>query len=230
VDRVVKRVESPSEESRIQHVWFDLNGTLTRETAAYRAALANVGHVALADALGLPVDSTIIELYDKLYRHHGTKSAIFKALGKGKDYWPSRFASLDQLAYLEPDEEISDTLNRLSGVVPISLLSNSRMEKVEATLAAVQISMALFTCVLTSSDIPNPKPALDGFELIVSRSKLPPDKILFVGDRESADIVPARSVGLRTALVWGESALADYSFMTISEILRIFPSGEMTQP
>src|SRR5690348_10430155 len=127
MDRVVEPEESTLGETCIKHVWFDLNGTLTRETAAYKTALANLGHVALADALGLPVDGTIIDLFEKLYRLHGTKSAIFQALGKDKDYWPSRFASLDQLAYLESDEQISDTLGRLAAVVPISLLSNSRI-------------------------------------------------------------------------------------------------------
>jgi HAD superfamily hydrolase (TIGR01549 family) len=206
----------------IDHIWFDLHGTLSPETEEYKAALVAVSHTALADALGVEVDDAIRDLFDRLYRQYGTKSAIFEALGMNKDYWPSRFAQLDQLHYMHANPEISEALNQLAALRPVSLLSNARLEMVAAALQAIDIPITTFTHILTSSDVRNPKPALDGFRLIVACSGVPAERILFVGDREPADIRPARAVGMRTVLMWGTSSIADHCFATFRDVVRLF--------
>lgn len=56
---------------------------------------------------------------------------------------------------------------------------------------------------------------------MIKKSALPPDEILYVGDRVDVDIKPAKQLGIKTGLVYGKSELADYSFEHFEDILAI---------
>jgi HAD superfamily hydrolase (TIGR01549 family) len=205
----------------IRHTWFDLNGTLAIENADYRAALDQLTYEAYALATGSSVSDTMIREYNEAYIRYGSKTAVFAALGMSADYWPKYFAQLDELRYLTPNDDVTSALLSLSECMPISLMSNTRRARTEAILAAVQIPVSIFTNVLTGERIPRPKPAPDGFKLIVEISGIPADQILFVGDREKADIEPAKSVGMITAFAWGVSSIADFSLNRMSDLIEI---------
>jgi FMN phosphatase YigB (HAD superfamily) len=59
---------------------------------------------------------------------------------------------------------------------------------------------------------------------MVELSGLEPNQHLYVGDREEADIVPAKKVGLKTVLVWNvePDTQADFSFDHVSNIISLF--------
>jgi len=56
----------------------------------------------------------------------------------------------------------------------------------------------------------------------IKKSHLPPEEILYVGDRVKVDVLPAKEVGMKTGLVWDKSEKADYSFEKIEDILSLF--------
>ena len=83
---------------------------------------------------------------------------------------------------------------------------------------------SLFKYIITNKDIAYPKPHQEGYKKLVEYSHLKPDQILYVGDRINADIIPAKKIGLQTALVWSEQEKteADYTFSHVGDIILLF--------
>jgi putative hydrolase of the HAD superfamily len=87
----------------------------------------------------------------------------------------------------------------------------------------------LLAVVIDSSvcGLSKPDPAI--FALAVARLGVPAERALFVGDSLAQDIVPARTAGLRTALVIGpgappETSAADACLRDLAEIERLLAS------
>ena len=205
----------------IKEMWFDLNGTLTLQTPEFLEAQDALCFEAFAKATHQVVNAKVKDAYRAAYKKHGSKSAVFKALGMPKDFWPSYFSQLDESVYYRPDERIYKTIDTIRKVLPIGLLSNSEPDRVERTLRAVNIDPFWFTHILTSNDISEPKPHPQGFELMIERSDAQPNELVFVGDREDVDIIPAKQFGLITVMVWGQSQEADYSFNDFTGLLSL---------
>ena len=74
---------------------------------------------------------------------------------------------------------------------------------------------------LLPDEVKKPKPALDGFRLVIELSKLPPENILFIGDSVEKEVLPAKSLGILTGLIWSFSPEADYCFNSFQEILEL---------
>ena len=138
------------------------------------------------------------------------------------DYWQNYFNTLDEVKFFKPSSNINKTLEQLKTIVPISIFTNVKPERNRRTLAAVDIKPEWFTHVISGDDIKERKPALDGFYLMIEKTNLPPEEILYVGDRVDVDIKPAKTVGMKTCLVYGKSSEADYSTDKFEDILSIF--------
>jgi HAD superfamily hydrolase (TIGR01549 family) len=210
----------------IKEIWFDLNGTLTLQTPEFLNAQDALCFEAYAEATQQPLGDNIKEEYREAYKEHGSKSAMFKTLGMPKDFWPAYFNRLDEAEYYQPDERIYKTVDAIRKVLPIGLLSNSEPDRVERTLRTVNIDPAWFTHILNSSHISEPKPHPQGFELMIDCSNAKPEELVFVGDREDVDIIPAKRLGLITVMVWGRSNEADYSFDDFSGLLSLLPANK----
>jgi len=127
---------------------------------------------------------------------------------------PARFYKLTE-------RNLPETLRKLQAIIPLSIFSNIDLSNV---LPAFGIDVNLFTHILSSSSLKNPKPALDGFYKIIELSKLPANEILYAGDDEKKDVFPAKTVGLQTGILWKISEKADYSFQGFAEIVKLVES------
>ncbi|HTE22118.1 MAG TPA: HAD family hydrolase [Candidatus Limnocylindria bacterium] len=206
----------------VKHVWFDLDGTLTVHTPEFHEAHNQLRYETYAKVVKRPVGGALKAEFEELYKKHGSNSAVFRSLGLPSDYWQHYFNSLDETKYFKPSQEINDTLKQLKQIVPISVFTNVKLERLTATLKAIEIDPAWFTVLLTGDDIKERKPALDGFHLMIERSKLPPENLLYVGDRVDVDVKPAKAVGIQTCLLYSSSPEADYCFMSFKDILSVF--------
>ncbi len=103
----------------------------------------------------------------------------------------------------------------------MSLFTNFRPVLIDKLLRQLEMPRHYFTNTLSGDDVVERKPALDGFKLMIEKSSLPPSQLLYVGDRIDVDIKPAKSLGMRTCLVYGDSTEADYSCKTFGELLKI---------
>ena len=207
----------------IRHVWFDFAGTLYKETPELQAARDVVRYSEYAKITHLTDLDEAKNQYDALLAEAGSNSAVFSSLGKPDDYWQRISEGVDLTAYIKPDPVITETLRELSSSLPISIFTNFRLQRVTRMLQTLEISPQFFTHVLTGDNVQARKPDLDGFKQMIVLSEVPANEIIYIGDRVSADVAPAKVLGIVTCLVWQQSVEADYStvdFSRLPEIIR----------
>ncbi len=167
----------------IGHIWFDVAGTLYRETPEFNVAHDQHRYLTYATLMGISdIDQAKAE-FEELYKIHGSNSAVFTSLGQPSDYWMKAFEELDISNLLHPDPEVIDTLTNLRSIVPISVFTNLKADKIKSLFKHLEIPIELFTYVLSGDDVQERKPALEGFKLMVETSGLPANQNLYIGDR-----------------------------------------------
>jgi len=200
----------------IKHIWFDLSGTLTEINKVKHDELR---YSAYSKIVKKPLDSKLADEYQKLLADKGRNAAVFRSLGLRGDFWGKIIESADvKNLYFLLDPKVPEVLLKLKAVVPISLFTNIRAEKV---LNSVGIRPDWFTYIIQAGDIMEPKPALEGFKKIVELTKTLPSEILYVGDSEVKDILPAKSVGMKTCLMWANSREADYCYKDFKQLVSL---------
>ena len=201
---------------QIKHIWFDFSETIATPNKEVHDKLR---YETYASAVGKPHTPDMEEEYEALFAKHKSNSAVFTALGFDAGYWSERISSIDPKVLLTlTDNDIPNVLDELRKVVPISMWSNIHVENI---LPVLGVDSKWFTHFLSPDEVKNPKPALDGFRLVIERSKLSPQNILFIGDSLDKEIRPAKSLGIQAGLIWSESAEADYCFNSFQEILEL---------
>jgi putative hydrolase of the HAD superfamily len=173
---------------------------------------------AYSEIVGKPVTNELKAAYETLYKEKKSHSAAFVSLGKPVGFWSERYAAAGAGLYALAEPDIPNVLLRLRSKVPISVFSNVLAEKF---LPSLGISPQWFSHILGPKEVTKPKPDPQGFELMVQYSKLSPKEILFIGDDVEKEIRPAKSVGLKTGIMWTVSPEADYSFAHFKEILPL---------
>lgn len=205
----------------IQHIWFDLDGTIAMRTSGYAQRHADVRYATYAEITGQPYTDALAEEYEALYQKHGSNSAVFHSLGLPADFWREQTEVSGLSSQYLPKIEVIKTLQALRTHVPISVFSNGSRAEVESILGAVHIPESWFQFVLTGDDVDERKPGLAGFKEIIRRSELAPQNILYVGDRFGTDILPAKKVGLTTCLAYEDSPEADLSISKLGELISV---------
>lgn len=206
----------------ISHVWFDVAGTLYQESVEFTTTHDQLRYDTYAQLKGITDMDKAKTEFLALLKQHGSHSAVFRALGQPADFWARALDTVDFIPLLRPDIEVTQTLTQIKKHVPISLMTNFEMVRARDILNALEIPLTDFTHFATGDEFKERKPALDGFRLLLAKTGLPAERILYVGDRVKADILPAKEMGFQTALVYSESAEADYCFATFPEILSLF--------
>jgi FMN phosphatase YigB (HAD superfamily) len=201
----------------VRHLWFDFSDTIALiNREAYNALVYRF----YADAVGREVTPELVAEYKKLLEKHTSNSGIFFSLGLPTGYLSDRINSVPpESIYALADKNIPDVLKRLKNILPISIFSNSNLS---VLLPALGIDPSLFTHRLGPDSVKAPKPALDGFYKMAELSGVPASEAMFIGDDVEKDLVPAKTVGMRTGLVWSVSGRADYCFKNFEEILAFF--------
>jgi FMN phosphatase YigB (HAD superfamily) len=195
----------------VRHVWFDVEGTLTVRTPAYRRAHDELLLETFAEVTGRPESDELSEELKHLKLRYGSNSAVFHAYGQPPDFWAKRFDRLDQARFYAPSRQVTETVQAIGRAWPMSLFTNVTRSNLDKTLRLIALDPAWFIHILTGDDVPERKPAIDGFVAMIEKSAVPAADILYVCDRVDVDVRPAKKVGLRTCLVWGQTEEADYS-------------------
>jgi HAD superfamily hydrolase (TIGR01509 family) len=202
--------------SEIKHVWFDFSQTIAVENKEIHD---KIKYETYASVVGRPVDETLKAEYEALYKEKLSNSGVFTSLGLDSGFWSNHYSAIDPKALLRLAEPtIPEVLSRLRERVPISMWSNIRAEKI---LPALGIDPAWFTFFLSPDEVKNPKPALDGFKLLMEKSNLPAENILFVGDSVEKEMIPAKSLGIQTCLMWKTAPEPDFCFKSFNELLEL---------
>jgi FMN phosphatase YigB (HAD superfamily) len=123
----------------IKHVWFDLGGTLYRETTAFEKVHDRHRYSAYATLVGEKDLAHAKQTYDELYKKYGSNSAVFSSLGKPSDYWQKIFEKMDLTEFIKSDKTVIETLAAVKDLVPISLFTNFRTPRIHEVLACLEI-------------------------------------------------------------------------------------------
>jgi len=202
----------------IRHIWFDVAGTLYRETPDFNVAHDQHRYKTFAELKGISDIAQAKAEFEILYKIHGSNSAVFTSLGQPSDFWMRAFEELDISNLLHPDPVVIETLTSLQPIVPISVFTNLRSDKIQSLFKQLEIPINLFSHVLSGDDVKERKPALEGFKLMVETSGLPANHNLYIGDRIDVDIKPAKTVGMQTGIIYNDSPEADYNFDSFDQI------------
>lgn len=200
----------------IRHIWFDFSETVVAFDKGVHDALV---YETYAKIKGKSVDDALKAEWKELRSKYASYSATFVALGKAADFWSSRINSVDPAVMTSlKDPEAPEIFQKLRALMPISIWSNIETERI---LEAHGIDPDWFANILGPGEVKNPKPALDGFELLIKRSGLHPEDILFVGDSVEKEILPAKSLGIQAGIIWSDAPEADYRFGSFRDILNL---------
>lgn len=201
----------------IKHLWFDFSDTIGRiDREVYNKIL----YAAYGEAVGKPVTEELIAEFAEVFKREKSNSAVFSSLNKPAGYLADQIATVDpKTLYTLTDENIPAVLQELRTLLPISILSNNKMDKI---LPALGIDTKWFTHILGPDDVAKPKPHLDGFLKMVEVSQAKAAELLYIGDSIDKDLLPAKQVGIMTGLLWNNSEQADYCFKDFRDILKFF--------
>lgn len=127
----------------------------------------------------------------------------------------------DRTKYLKRDEKLIELFRRLSPYAHY-ILANGIREKVVTSLKVLGLPPETFAEIVTSEIVGMNKPNPKGFVYIMQKSGLPPGAHLMIGDREAVDLVPAKSLGMKTCLAWStvKSTVADITLPTVYELTK----------
>ena len=123
--------------------------------------------------------------------------------------------------YIKPDPKLLEMFNKLKKFRHF-IITNSMKEDDQACLKKLGIAETIFEKIITVEDSGEPKPGLASFQLLLTTTGLSADQHVYIGDREQVDIVPAKSLGMKTILVWGKSDIADLSLPTVYDVANVF--------
>ncbi len=103
------------------------------------------------------------------------------------------------------------------------MLVNGSQESVSQGLALINLDKNIFEEIITSEIVGETKPSKKGFEYIMKKTGLPAAAHIMIGDREAVDLAPAKMLGMKTCLVWSDSAslVADVTLKTVYEVATI---------
>ena len=217
----------------IRHVCWDLDGTLYRPTPQLEKELNALRLKLYAELTNKPENNATWQEYQALYNKLNSHSAIFASLGKPKEYWHSHRNKLKVITYLESEKRTVEMFQEFSKLnVTHGIFTDNMLSETKKILEAMEIPLSIFKYILTIEQVGRPKPNLGGFRKVVELSGVKPSEILFVGDRIHTDIIPAKAVGMQTALVWSDESKteADYTFPHVADVLEIFKSTKPALP
>jgi putative hydrolase of the HAD superfamily len=128
-------------------------------------------------------------------------SDIVDRMGISREDFYKAVDSVDSSKFLKPDPELRKTLDYMKGKWKLAMLTNLSRKTTLNILKALGLDPTLFDPLITASEMAKGKPDPEPFIRISKALDLEPSSIMMVGDSVSSDLVPAKKLGMKTALV-----------------------------
>ena len=207
----------------IKTIFFDMGYTLVDESAVWKKRCEEQAATEEAKHLGLSAEA----IYQEIERASIARLPQYRTVIKKFQFttvapYRHEFEKIYEnapniLRFLSDKHELGIIANQTNGL-------RERLEKFGI--------FQYFTYVISSWDIQVMKPDTRIYEYALKTAKCLPHEAIMIGDRIDNDIVPAKSVGMRT--VWikqgfgrlqtplSEKDTPDYTIENLSELLNIF--------
>ena len=161
--------------------------------------------------------------YQKKYASYGSHTKALASLGvDGVQFFLDLWDELPLEKYLKKDDRLVKMFEKLSGYEHFLVTNGGYMRQIKKKLNLIGLSGSEFKFIVSGYLIKAPKPELKPFKEAVKQSELKPEEILYVGDRDKADIIPAKLVGMKTCMVWDKSEIADVSLENVYQVESLF--------
>lgn len=205
----------------IKVIVWDVDTTLYKDipelSMAFRDGCIRV--IAEAKNLSFPAAE---ELFEKERIKYNSSSLVFKTLGLDiKKIIPEIQRQIHKTDFIKPDPKLLPMFKSLKNFRHF-IISNAMVEDDRATLKKLGVPVGIFERIITAQDCQEPKPDPEPFRFLLKITGLAPSQHVYIGDREKVDIAPAKKLGMKTILVWGESKIADLSLPTVYDVASVF--------
>lgn len=186
--------------SEIRAIVYDLDGTLYVSDSFEQAIWASVSRYA-GELLGVTAQAggaQLQEVRERLSIERGTVQTLavaIEVLGGTVPEMHRRFAAeLEPAQFLQPDPRVKPLLQRLGERAVSWLLTNNNRVLTAKILACLELEDC-FQRVITIDDTWRPKPDQLVLDQVLQELTLPPEAVLFVGDRFDIDLRLPQQLG-----------------------------------
>lgn len=130
---------------------------------------------------------------------------------------------VNKASFLKIDPKIQLVFEELHSFQHI-LLSDTTHKTIVAELEALGLSHTIFNLIVGVDDTGTTKPDKSFFTYALAQTNLPAKNHLSIGDRIDVDLLPAKSLGMKTCLVWSEEQTEEVniSLPTVYNVLDLF--------
>lgn len=191
---------------RIEVLTFDCYGTLIDWESGL---LANLRPILRAQGHELS-DQQILDIYGELEpraqnpyrRYRQVLAEVVRGFGQrlGFQVSDAEAASLpESLSNWQPFPDTVAALEKLKAQYKLAIISNTDDDLFAVTARHLRVR---FDEVITAEQAKAYKPSLAPFHLALQRLGLPPDRVVHVGQSVYHDVLPAKSLGMATVLVY----------------------------
>lgn len=206
---------------RIKVLVWDFDGTLYNEIPTAKQEIQNnvIQLISRSQKTSL---AKAKQLFLKHYLRFNSSSRVLIHFGINRDYvlkgeWYGR----TQLRHIKKDKKIKAMFEKLKSFRHI-LSTNATLVNTKKKLGKLGLSPKVFEKFFCHADLSGVlKPDPRAFGEILKYLQLPPEQVLYIGDREQTDLEPAKKMGMHTCLVWGESKAADICLPKVYDIVRM---------
>jgi HAD superfamily hydrolase (TIGR01509 family) len=171
------------------------------------------------------IESETKELLNQRRKQLGTLTRTIQSLGIDRNaFFDAMAARIEPSDHISVDPMVHSVLKTLrERGFKVGLVSNGR-PLVLKILDAIGLDRSLFDVIITSTEA-EPKPSPQPFLLAMKCIGCDASEVVYVGDREYAEIRPARRFGLRTVLLNRDGAVgstrADVVIGSLSEVPKV---------
>lgn len=212
--------------NKVKVILFDVDNTLVygKDAQKFYSEYSKTLETLLARRLDTSKNEAkiVADAFRKRFKGHGEKS--FDALGIGIDAWYEEIFKIDPAKYIKPMKKSNVLLRELSkeGFI-IGAVTDGPTEQSRRIMKVAQIDYKIFDILIgweKGKEMPKAGSSKI-FKDICRERKLKPGNIMMIGDSLSADILPAKSVGLDVIHVRGDmvETVGIKSIKNIEELL-----------
>lgn len=208
--------------SGIKAIGWDLDGTLYPASVELSSSIHKKYIETVAKKCNLDLLKAKKE-FEKRYKKIGSHTKTLNSFGvDGNEFFRKFWDEVRLEDFIKIDKGIEEMFGRLSKKRHFIITNSNTHKQIKRKLSLIGIDYGLFEVVVSSFDVGVNKPSLKPFMVALKKLKIEPSEVMYIGDREKTDIIPAKRAGMRTCLVWGESREADISFVTVYDVGELF--------
>lgn len=204
---------------RCHCILFDLDGTLY-DSPRYSQRLEEEIAIFVSEKISVDVGRARAVLAERR-KELGTLTRTLESLGiEREDFFESMATRIQPGKYIPEDASVKLMIETLKARgFKVALVSNSGRPLVEKILEALGLDDSIFDATVTSSDT-RPKPSTEPFLRVLTLTNCDKAGAVYVGDRDEAELHPARNIGIRTILLdrkgntqtrWADVVISDLS-------------------